>query len=93
MEFTEKELDELFEIADSHGNATITKISRSSTQSIVMRLIDFQCVTKYKEYHQISDDLAERVVKYFKWLRSPEGPILDCDIPGFFLVIDPLSES
>jgi hypothetical protein len=52
--------------------------------------MDFECVTNlnYREYHRISDELAQKVLEYYEFLKSPEAPEVDCEIPPLLVVAE-----
>lgn len=55
----------LLEVAIGHNSGTTVKLDESSLYSIVLRLLDFQCLEKenYRTEHGISQELADKVLE------------------------------
>ena len=64
--FTTEEIGKLTFIAHSHDFMTISIVDDNNFASVLLRLVDFECINRYAEYHEIDQDLVNRCEEYLK---------------------------
>lgn len=68
----------------SHDGDTVCTLKEGSLLSTVLRLLDFECLSKYSENHNIPWELANRVLTATHDARFGEL-VPDCEVPAFLM--------
>lgn len=93
LRLSKRELSDLLSTAHEHDLATVTRINPESLGSIVLRLLDFECLTAYRDYHiaqgDFTEKLADKVCRAIADKRFLRVELVDSidEFPGFMLFL------